>query len=137
MASADARAARRLASALLQDAGEPEVAAVALRALGLAAIALGEAGAGVAALRRAVQTAERGGLGARAGEARMSLSLALTLQGATAEALAEADRAAPALDGEARARMQMQRALILQKLGRLDDALDGYRRPLGAFRRRG
>ena len=31
----------------------------------------------------------------------------------------------------------MQRALILQRLGRLDDALEGYRRPLAAFRRAG
>ena len=67
----------------------------------------------------------------------MSLALALTLTGASAEALAEADRAEPDLEGPARARLQGQRAVILQKLGRLDEALEGYRRPLAAFRRAG
>ena len=67
----------------------------------------------------------------------MSLSWGLTLLGATSEALAEADRAEPALEGHLRARMQMQRALILQRLGRLDEAVEGYRRPLSAFRRAG
>ena len=43
----------------------------------------------------------------------------------------------PALEGAARARMQGQRALILQRLGRLDEALEGYRRPLATFRRAG
>jgi mRNA-degrading endonuclease toxin of MazEF toxin-antitoxin module len=52
----------------------------------------------------------------------MSLSWALTLQGTIDEALVEAERAVPALEGTARARMQSQRALILQRLGRLDDA---------------
>ncbi len=60
----------------------------------------------------------------------MSLSWALTLQGTIGEALEEAERAVPVLEGTARARMQAQRALILQRLGRLDDALAGYRRPL-------
>ena len=41
------------------------------------------------------------GCARRAAEARMSLSLALTLQGDIAEALAEAERAEPALDGHA------------------------------------
>ncbi len=67
----------------------------------------------------------------------MSLSWALTQQGTIGEALVEAERAVPALEGEARARMQMQRALILQRLGRFGEALDGYRRPLAAFRRVG
>ena len=67
----------------------------------------------------------------------MSLSWALTLQGTIGEALDEAERAVPVLEGTARARMQAQRALILQRLGRLDDALAGYRRPLSSFRRVG
>ena len=43
----------------------------------------------------------------------------------------------PALEGDARARMQAQRALILQRLGRLDEALEGYRRPLSRVPPRG
>src|SRR5215207_6396385 len=137
LASADARAARRLATESLAAASDAETRSTAERALGLAAIELGDAGAAVAHLRRAIDIAEAQGLPRRAAEARMSMALALTLQGASVEALAEADRAEPALEGQARARLQGQRAVILQKLGRLDEALDGYRRPLAAFRRAG
>ncbi len=164
LAQADARAARRLAASALTDAPDAETVSTAERALGLAAIELGRLDEAVAHLRRAIAAAEgrddaaaphhraalpdsgprngaaapdHEGLRRRAAEARMSLSLALTLQGATVEALAEADRAAPALDGWAGARLGMQRALILQKLGRLEEALAGYRAPLGVFRRRG
>ena len=114
---------------------DAEALSTAERALGLAAIELGDADAAVAHLRRAVSLAA--GLPRREGEARMSLSWALTQQGTIGEALVEAERAVPALEGEARARMQMQRALILQRLGRFGEALDGYRRPLSAFRRAG
>ncbi len=89
-------------------------------------------------LRRAVEIAEAdASLRRRLGEAHMSLSWALTLQGSIDEALVAADRAVPALEGHELARMEMQRALILQRLGRLDEALEGYRRPLTAFRRAG
>ena len=138
LATADARAARRLAAEALAAASDDlETRSVAERALGLAAIELGDADAAVAHLRRSVAFASEGGLRVRTGEARMSLSWALTLQGTVGEALVEAERAVPALEGAARARMQAQRALILQRLGRLDDALAGYRRPLATFRRVG
>ena len=137
LVSADARAARRLAVSVLAEAADAEAASTAERALGLAAIEFGDADAAVAHLRRAVSMAEAGGLVRREGEARMSLSWALTQQGTIGEALVEAERAVPALEGESRARMQMQRALILQRLGRFVEALEGYRRPLSAFRRAG
>ncbi len=136
LASADARAARRLADEAL-GADEPEARSVAHRAVGLAAVELGDADAAVAALRQAVSIADAAGLAARAGEARMSLTWALTLQGSPSEALAEADLAEPLLEGTARARLQMQRAMVLHKMGRLEEALDGYRRPLASFRRSG
>ena len=63
----------------------------------------------------------------RAGEARMSLSWALTQQGDIASALVEAERALPALEGASRARMLAQRATILQRLGRFAESLEGYR----------
>ncbi len=65
----------------------------------------------------------------------MSLCLALAWTGETAAALRQADRAAPSLRGLDSARLSMQRSLILQRLGRLDEALDGYRRALTTFRR--
>jgi tetratricopeptide (TPR) repeat protein len=137
LASADARAARRLAEEALAAADDAETRSTAERALGLAAVELGDAAAAVEHFRRAIAIAEAARLRRRAAEARMSLALALTLTGASAEALAEADRAEPDLEGPARARLQGQRAVILQKLGRLDEALEGYRRPLAAFRRAG
>ena len=133
LASADARAARRLAGALA-GAADPDVRSTAERALGLAAIELGRADSAVLHLRRAVEVAASP---RRSGEAQMSLAWALTLQGSIDEALLAADRALPSLEGHELARMQMQRALILQRLGRLDEALAGYRRPLAAFRRAG
>jgi tetratricopeptide (TPR) repeat protein len=137
LASADARAARRLAGEALAAASDSETRSTAERALGLAAVELGDAPAAIGHYRHAIAIAESAGLTRRAAEARMSLALALTLTGASAEALAEADRAEPDLEGQARARLQGQRAVILQKLGRLDEALEGYRRPLAAFRRAG
>ena len=137
LVSADARAAVRLATSVLSPGVSLEAASTAERALGLAAIEFGDAAAAVSHLRRAVALAVDGGLARREGEARMSLSWALTQQGTIGEALAEAERALPVLEGSARARMQMQRALILQRLGRFGEALDGYRRPLSAFRRAG
>ena len=137
LASADARAARSLAASVLSSDADLEASSAAERALGLAAIEFGDADAAVAHLRRAVALAEEGGLARRAGEARMSLSWALTQRGTIAEALVEADRALPALAGSDRARMLAQRATILQRLGRFGESLEGYRRALSALRRAG
>ena len=86
-------------------------------------------------LRRSVRIAQRAGLTVREAQARMSLCLTLAWKGDTAAALRQADRAEPALRGLDRARLSMQRSLILQRLGRLDEALDGYKRALATFRR--
>ncbi|MDA0183361.1 CHAT domain-containing protein [Solirubrobacter phytolaccae] len=137
LASADARAARRAAASVVAETVDVEARSVAERALGLAAVELGDVAAAVVHLERARELALGGGLAGRAGEADMSLALALTLVGDTAGALSALDRAEPALDGHLRARVQGQRALILQKLGQLDEALAGYRRPLRAHRASG
>ncbi|RKQ91348.1 CHAT domain-containing protein [Solirubrobacter pauli] len=137
LASADARAARRAAAAVVAETADVEARSVAERALGLAALELGDPTGAVAHLQRARALAVTGDLKTRIGEADMSLALALTLLGDTAQALACLDRAEPVLDGHLRARAQGQRALVLQKLGRLDEALAGYRRPLRAHRAAG
>ncbi len=140
LAQVDARASRELAARALDEAsatGNPRAASMAERALGLAAIEFGEIDAAVGHLRTAVRLAERAELATCAAEARMSLSRALSLEGRTDRALAEADRAVAVLRGPAGARAQMQRALLLQKAGRTDPALDGYRRALTALRRHG
>ena len=110
-----------------------EAMTVAERALGLAARELGDVTAAETYLRRSVVTAMQGGLGQREGEARMTLASVLALTGLTQGALEQADRAAVLLVGPDAARLQVQRALILQRLGRHDEALEDYREALRAF----
>jgi tetratricopeptide (TPR) repeat protein len=134
------RQARSVATAALEragDEGDAAAASMAERALGLAAKEFKDLTSATAHLRRAVQIAERSAVDGRAAEARMSLSLVLAYTGDTVAALREADLAAEVLTGGEAARLQMQRALILQRLGRSDEALDGYRSALAVFRRNG
>ncbi|MDM4719448.1 CHAT domain-containing protein [Micromonospora sp. WMMA1363] len=65
----------------------------------------------------------------------MSLALVLDEAGHPRQALREIDAAAPALSGLPAARLQMQRALILDRLGRFKEAMAGYTEALAAFRR--
>ncbi len=114
-------------------AADVEAVSVAQRALGLAARELGDLTAAELHLRRSVLTATEAGLGQREGEARMTLASALSMSGRTDDALEQADLAAVVLAGADAARLQVQRALILQRLGRHDEALEGYRKALHAF----
>jgi len=137
---AEPRRARGLAERALRravDEGDADAASTAERALGLVAKEVRDVDGSVVHLRRAIEIAERARLGVRAAEARMSLSLTLAYRGQTQQALRESDLAARVLRGKEGARLQMQRALILQRLGRLDEALDGYRRARQGFRRSG
>jgi tetratricopeptide (TPR) repeat protein len=132
--------ARRLALTAFDvatSAGDMATASMAKRALGLVAKERNDMDAAEAQMREAVRLAEQAGSRTRTGEARMSLSLILAHRGRGAAALREADRAGDLLRGHDRARVQMQRALVLQHMGRFGDALEGYRRALGGFRRSG
>jgi tetratricopeptide (TPR) repeat protein len=111
--------------------------ASAERVLGLAAHALHDAAAAAAHLRRAIRTAQRCGEPVLEAEARMSYALVLDDLGRPAAALAEIDRACRSLSGLRLARAGMQRALILRRVGRDDDALAGYEQALTEFRRHG
>ncbi len=133
-------AARRLAIAAFDAAtscGDIATASMAKRALGLVAKELNDMDGAETQIRIAVRLAERAGSRTRTGEARMSLSLVLAHRGRGLAALREADLAEGLLRGDDRARVQMQRALVLQHMGRLGEALEGYRRALGGFRRSG
>lgn len=105
------------------------------RAAGLAIRELGDLPAAETRLRRAVRTAGAAGAHEAAGEARMSLAFILLDRGRLSAAMAEADRAAAAVTGLAAVRVACQRALILQRTGRLDEALDGYAVALPALRK--
>lgn len=137
LAQVDPTRARRLALGVLHAGGPAAAGSVAERALGLAARELDDVPAATAHLARSVEIAAAGGLAVLEGQARMSLALTLAYAGRSEEALREADLAAPALAPLDRARLDMQRALILQRLGRLDEAFAGYRRAFRAARRLG
>src|SRR5262249_53290724 len=107
------------------------------RALGLASRELRDITAALAHLRRAVALADEHDLAHEAAEARMSLSLTLAFAGDNRAALREVNVAAKRAVGVEGARFEMQRAVILQRLGRHDDALDGYRRALPVLRQAG
>ena len=117
--------------------GDGPAQAQALRALGLAAHALHDAAAAGAELRRAIAVAQRCGAGVLEAEARMSYALVLDDLGRPAAALREIDRACEQLTGLRLARAVMQRALILRRAGRDEEALAGYQQALAAFRRHG
>jgi len=70
-------------------------------------------------------------------EAPISLALVLDDLGRPADAVREIERAVATLTGPARARARMQRAIILRRLGREDEALAEYGVALTSFRRNG
>ena len=137
-AFADPRESTRRAEAALgaaRAAHDPTAESLALQALGLAARLLGDVSTAVDRLQESVRTAENAGLHRRAAEARITLSLALTMAGRTAAALDALDTAARALTGAKLAQLEVQRALILRRLGDLDAALAELRRAIPTLRR--
>jgi tetratricopeptide (TPR) repeat protein len=137
---ADPRRASELADrALAQARAHRDSAAQASseRVLGVAAHALHDAAAAAAYLRRAIRTAQRAGEPVLEAEARMSYALVLDDLGRPAAALREIDRACGGLTGLRLARAGMQRAIILRRVGRDNDARAGYQRALADFRRHG
>lgn len=140
LAQTDPRLAKRRAGTFVADPTvrhHREAFAVAERALGMAARELNDLRGAEHHLRRSVEIAAAAGLPARSAEARVHLSVALLLQGNTKDALRQATRAAGALRGAEGARLQMLRALVLQRLGHLDEALAAYRPALSALQRAG
>lgn len=127
------RARSALTSAL--DQGDLAAASKAERALALAAKELGDVDTAIDHLHRAIALGQEGGHAKETAEAHMSLSLMLVLAGDAAEALREADRAAPGLHGLDAARLAMQRAAVLQSLGRIEEAEAGFGAALATFRR--
>jgi len=111
--------------------------AVAERAMGIAVLHLEDLDTAVAHLRTAIALGHRARSPRLAAEARMTLAFVLNRRGRPRRALSEIDGALSGLDGVERARAQAQRAAILQQLGRLDEALSGYRAALPALRRAG
>ncbi len=110
-------------------------AAVAERALGLAALHIDNAAAAMRHLRAAITLARRAGSPRLAAEARMTLAYVLNGRGRSQQALAEIDAAVLDLDGVERARAEAQRGAILEFDGRAEEALASFRRALPTLRR--
>lgn len=138
LAQADPVKATALADLVLAGArDDAHATSVAREAKGLAAKELHDLDGAAVELRESVACAEGAGLAVRAAQARANLSFVLLSRGETDAALQEADRAAAVLTGPEAARLQIRRALVLQRLGRLDEALAGYQRALPVLRRAG
>ena len=105
---------------------DPEVESILHRAFAIAAWARGETGEAIAHGREAIAIAEAAGVPARAAEARGSLSVHLVIAGDGDGALREIDRALPVLSGSSAARLRMQRALVLDEIGRREESLQDY-----------
>jgi hypothetical protein len=132
-ARAAAQAARAIELARRQ--GDRGAQSTAHRALGLAALELGDLGGALTALHAAVRVATAAGLPQVAARARMSRAFVLLSQGRTGAALRDAEAAVASMRGLDRARALAQRGLVLQRSGRLDDALAVYATALPALRR--
>jgi CHAT domain len=114
--------AERAIAAGLAAADEAEVA-IGHHAYGLALRYLDRPRDSLAALRKAVRIAERAGLGAVTGRARRSLAVALSDAGRQRDALAALDRAGAELAGVELSELVVQRAVVLNRLGRPDAVL--------------
>ncbi|MDH3499423.1 MAG: CHAT domain-containing protein [Acidimicrobiia bacterium] len=114
-----------------------EARAVFLWATGLSSRELGDLERSRRDLEAAIALAESVGRGRRAAQMRDSLAFTLFLFGDDQLALDQTDLARPHLDGQPAARLEMQRGLILQRMGRTQDALDAYRVALRGMRAAG
>ncbi|GAA2560047.1 CHAT domain-containing protein [Winogradskya consettensis] len=122
---------------LARAAHDPESAAIAERARGLAALHLADLDTALRCERAAVRLARRARNPTLAAEARMTLAYVLSCHGQPGRAIGVIDRARAGLDGLQRLRANAQRGAILQQLGRLGEALDAYRDVLPRLRAAG
>ena len=140
LAEADPGQSATLAAAVAAQAQADHdivAAAIAERALGLAALHTGNVATAMQHLRAAVTLGRRARSPSLAAEARMTLAYVLNGRGRSRQALREINAAVLDLDGVERARAEAQRGAILQLLGRVDEALVSSRRALPALRRAG
>ncbi|GLI02202.1 CHAT domain-containing protein [Phytohabitans aurantiacus] len=138
LADGDPRRSAALGSQVLKRAvaaSDAAAAAVAERALGLAAIHLQNLDIALRHLRAAVAQGQAARSRELTGEARMTLAFALNRRGRPRLALREIDAALVDLTGVGRARAQAQRGAILHQLGRFDAALASYQMALPMLRR--
>lgn len=138
LADSDPQQAAALGAAVLESARarhDHAAAAVAERALGLAAMHADGLDVALSHLRTAIRHGRRAGSPLLAAEARMTLAFVLNRRGRPRAASREIETALRYLDGVPRARAEFQRGAIMHQLGRFDEALAGYQRALPVLRR--
>ena len=130
--------ARAVAHEVLAAAGDDaDATAIAEHALGSAAAELGELHIAEAHLHRALELARKRDLKTLAAQTSVKLAGVLVLEGEADAALAELAEAAHGLDEVDAARVGVQRAMVVQRLGRWDDAVSEYRAAIPVLRRVG
>jgi CHAT domain-containing protein/tetratricopeptide (TPR) repeat protein len=140
LAEADPGQSAALAATVAEQARtahDNAAAAIAARALGLAALHTDDAATAMRHLRTAITLGRRARSPTLTAEARMTLAYVLNGSGRSRQALREIDAALTDLEGVERARAEAQRGAILQLHGRLDEALASYRSALPELRRAG
>lgn len=125
----DVRLAREQAEALLKQHAGDEAAALVLRVLGMS-FRFSDTERACALLRRSIKLARSLGLPVRAAQTRISLLVLLSHRGSTRAALREAALAEAALTEAEHeldlARLRVNHGLVLQRLGRAQEALACY-----------
>lgn len=119
---------------MARSVGDAATVAMAERALGLTFLD-SDTRAALVHLRQAVEAGSVAGRRDLEGEARMSMAAALEMAGEGGHALRQADLAVGELTGVRRARAVTQRATILLRRGRWEEALHDYRQALPVLRR--
>ncbi len=108
---------------------------IAERVMGIAALQLEDPDAALQHLRAATRLGRRAGSAELVAEAQMGLAFALAVRGHGRQALREIEKALTSVSGVSRARAQAQRGVILNQLGRIDEALPDYQAALSVLRR--
>jgi tetratricopeptide (TPR) repeat protein len=124
-------AARRL---IEESASDPTAQVMAMRALALSVRQLTGPSQSITILRDAIRIGERHRLGRCLAEARMTYAGLLADTGRIPAALAECDRAAAVLKGKDAGPLLAQRALILARAGRSEEAMSNFGRALPLLR---
>ncbi|HEX7100013.1 MAG TPA: CHAT domain-containing tetratricopeptide repeat protein [Acidimicrobiia bacterium] len=126
LAQGEPARAIELAMRALESPVDPREAATAWWALGLAKREIDDLVGAAECLRTAIETAESAGEAPLAAEVTSSLAWTVARMGDLSEALRLTDLAARSLTGGPAARNEMQKALILQRLGDNRRALQSY-----------
>lgn len=132
------RAAKQRAEFLLtgaRAAGDHEVAAVAGRAAGLAAVHLDDLAVAARLVREAVLSARRAGSPALACEVRITQAFVQARLGRPEQALRTIETAREGLTGVERLHATVQRGILRLQRGQLDEALADFRAVLPVLRR--